>query len=123
MRDQQDQLGFHEAERVWSGSDHGTDGGGDSGRRPLVDDVEAPIAGVEGGSDEEGDQGGGRKHDEEREEPPLLRRDPADGGGGVLLRHLRGRNLARTSFIGILGFRSATEIGEFRTFLDLLLWG
>lgn len=116
MGDQQDRLGFHEAEGVGSGCN---DGGGDSGRRAAV---EAPIAGVEGGSDEEGDQGGGREHDEEGQEPPLLRRDPADrgGGGGVLLRHLRARNLARTSFVGILGFRSATEDGVIRTFLALL---
>lgn len=109
MRDQQNQLGLHEPERTRTSSD----------LRSLVNDVEAPIAGIEGGSDEESDQRGDRKHDEESQEPPLLRGDPPNR----VLRHLflwirvqeQGFVMANVSF-GILGFGFGTQNGGFCTF-------
>lgn len=80
MRDEQDVLGLHETE--WTRRGHGLRGRVD----PLFHDfhVDVAIAGVEGGSDQEGDQGRDREHHKESEKPARVRSGPS----ARVLRHL-----------------------------------
>lgn len=78
VRDKQDALGLHKTE--WTRRGPGLRGRVD----PLFHDFHVAIAGVEGGSDQEGDQRRDREHHKESEEPARVRCGPRSR----VLRHL-----------------------------------